>query len=118
MQKYRVRNLTRDTVIGDSIECAGSSKERTRGLLGRTVLAPGEGLWIVPCEGVHTFFMKFALDLIYLDRKHVVRKVVRNVAPWRLSFCLTAHSILELPVGAIDSSATLSKDQLALDALS
>ena len=87
-------------------------------LLGRTGLALGEGLWIVPCEGVHTFFMKFALDLIYLDRKHVVRKVVRNVKPWRLSFCLTAHSILELPVGAIDASATGPKDQLALDALS
>ena len=51
-------------------------------------LNDGEGLWIVPCEAVHTFFMKFAIDLIYLDRRHHVKSVVREVRPWRFSACL------------------------------
>ena len=71
----------------------------------------------MPCEGVHTFFMKFALDLVYIDRKHVVRKTVANVPPWRLSLCLPAHSIVELPAGTIDSSATRKGDQLAFEPL-
>ena len=62
-------------------------------------LEAGTGLWIVPCESVHTFFMKFAIDLVYVDRKNKVRKVRHAVPAWRLSACLTAHSILELPAG-------------------
>ncbi len=110
-----VRNLTRGTLIGDRIDVAGTSAERTRGLLKRAGLSEGEGLWIVPCEGVHTFFMKFPLDLIYIDRKHLVRKAVANVRPWRLSMCIMAHSILELPAGTIERSGTKCRDQLALE---
>lgn len=113
--KYRLRNLTRGTSLGDAIDLADTSAKRTRGLLKHTELRAGEGLWIVPCEGVHTFFMKFALDLVYIDRKKVVRKAVSNVAPWRLSLCLPAHSIVELPVGAIASSDTRKGDQLVFE---
>jgi uncharacterized protein len=70
-------------------------------LLGRHGLAPGEGLWIVPCEAVHTFGMKFAIDLVYLDRQYRIRKIRRNVHPWRLSACLVAHSVIELAAGAV-----------------
>src|SRR5579863_3918709 len=115
--KYRLRNLTRGTVLGDGLDLADTSEKRTTGLLKHTGLRPGEGLWIVPCEGVHTFFMKFAIDLVYIDRKHVVRKAVPNVAPWRLSMCLPAHSIVELPAGTIDPSATRKGDQLAFEAI-
>jgi uncharacterized membrane protein (UPF0127 family) len=58
------------------------------------------------------FFMKFAIDVVYVDRKRTVRKLVRNLKPWRVSMCLAAHSVVELPVGAIDSSATQKGDQL------
>jgi uncharacterized membrane protein (UPF0127 family) len=113
--KYRLRNLTRGTLLGDAIDVADTSEKRTTGLLKHTELRAGEGLWIVPCEGVHTFFMKFAIDLVYIDKKHMVRKTVPNVAPWRLSMCLPAHSIIELPAGTIDPSATCKGDQLAFE---
>jgi len=116
--KYRLRNLTRGTVVGDAIDIADTSAKRRTGLLKHTGLNAGEGLWIVPCESVHTFFMKFALDLVYLDRRHVVRKAVTNVVPWRISVCLSAHSIVELPVGAIAASGTVKGDQLAMEPVS
>jgi uncharacterized membrane protein (UPF0127 family) len=113
--KYQVRNITRGTILGDAIDLADTSEKRTTGLLKHTGLRGGEGLWIVPCEGVHTFFMKFAIDLVYVDRKHVVRKVVSNVGPWRLSMCLPAHSIIELPAGSVVPTATCRGDQLAFE---
>jgi uncharacterized protein len=102
----RVANVTRGTVLATQLELAGTGAARRKGLLGRVKLSPGEGLWIKPCESVHTFFMRFAIDLVYLDRKHRVRKVRSNVGPWRLSACFLAHSVLELPVGTIHSSRT------------
>jgi uncharacterized protein len=113
--KYRLRNETRGIVIGDSIDLADTSQKRTVGLLKHKELLPGHGLWIIPCEGVHTFFMKFAIDLVYIDKKNVVRKVVPNVAPWRLSVCLSAHSIIELPAGAIAPDSTRKGDQLVFE---
>ncbi len=106
--------MTRGTSIGEAIVTAGSSAERRTGLLKHERLDQGSGLWIVPCEAVHTFFMKFALDLIYLDRKHRVRAVARNVKPWRFSACLTAHSVVELPVGTIDRTGTQKGDEVEL----
>jgi hypothetical protein len=112
--KFRVRNVTRGTSIGDAIETAESSAQRRTGLLKHERLNEGEGLWIIPSEAVHTFFMKFAIDLIYLDRRHHVKSVVREVRPWRFSACLSAHSILELPTGTIDRSQTQKGDELEL----
>lgn len=110
--RLRVMNMTRQTELATSLEAAKSSARRTKGLLGRRGLAPGEGLWIVPCEAVHTFGMKFPIDLVYLDRKHRVKKVRSNVPPWRLSACLVAHSIIELPAGTIHATQTQTGDLL------
>ena len=107
-----VRNITRGTTLGDSIDKADTSAKRRTGLLKHTGLDQGEGLWIVPCESIHMFFMKFALDVIYIDRKHRVKKVVRNLKPWGMSACLSAHSVLELPVGTIDRTGTQPGDEL------
>ena len=112
--KFRVTNVTRGSCIGDAVVSAESSAERRTGLLKHTKLEPGSGLWIVPCEAVHTFFMKFPLDLIYLDRKRRVKSVVRNVRPWRFSMCLPAHSVIELPVGTIDRTQTQNGDEVEL----
>ena len=100
------------------MEVADTSRKRNVGLLRHTGLEPGEGLWIVPCESVHTFFMKFAIDLVYIDRKQKVRKVRRAVPPWRLSACLTAHSILEFPAGTIERTGTQPGDELTIEKLS
>jgi uncharacterized protein len=113
--KYRLRNVTRGTLLGDAVDLADTVAKRRTGLLKHTGLRAGEGLWIAPCESVHTFFMKFALDLVYLDRKHIVRKTVSNVPPWRMSMCVLAHSIVELPAHSIELSDTRKGDQLVFD---
>ena len=112
-----MRNQTRNTVLGEAVEVADTSEKRRVGLLKHARLDPGSGLWIVPCESVHTFFMKFPIDLVYLDKQRKVRKVRHAVAPWRLSACLAAHSILELPAGTAEKSGTLRGDELLIEKL-
>jgi uncharacterized protein len=107
-------NTTRGTVLAASLELAGTGETRRKGLLGRESLLPGEGLWIAPCESVHTFFMRFAIDLVYLDRSHRVKKLRSNVGPWRISACFSAHSVLELPVGTISTSQTECGDTVEI----
>lgn len=112
--RLRIANLTRQTELASCAELADHGAARNKGLLGRTSLPPGSALWIVPCESVHTFFMKFPIDLVYIDRSKRVKKVRGNVGPWRLSACLTAHSIIELPAGVIESTKTIAGDQLQI----
>jgi len=116
--KIQVQNLTRNVELADRAEVADTSAKRRTGLLKHTGLAPGEGLWIVPCESVHSFFMKFTIDVLYLDRKHRVKKIRPEMAPWRISGCLTAHSVLELPAGTITRTGTVRGDQLEIKNLS
>jgi hypothetical protein len=110
-----VRNQTRDTILAHAAEVADTSAKRRTGLLKHERLEPGEGLWIVPCESVHTFFMKFPIDLVYLDKRRKVRKARSAVRPWRLSACLLAYSVLELPAGTVEQSGTQVGDELAID---
>ncbi|MGA2535075.1 MAG: DUF192 domain-containing protein [Terracidiphilus sp.] len=110
--RLQVANKTRGTLLASSLEVADTGFRRNKGLLGRKGLARGEGLWIIPCESVHTFFMQFAIDLVFLDRDNRIRKLRANVGPWRLSACLSAHSILELPAGTIRDSRTERGDML------
>ena len=116
--RMEVVNVTRGTVLATNLEVANTGAKRNKGLLGRVGLGSGEGLWIVPCESVHTFFMQFAIDLVYLDRKHRVRKVRSSVGPWRMSACLSAHSILELPAGTIRETSTVTGDLIELTVIS
>jgi uncharacterized membrane protein (UPF0127 family) len=115
--QIKVRNRDRGTIVAEAAEVADSSAKRRTGLLKHDRLEPGSGLWIAPCEAVHSFGMRFAIDLVYLDRKKKVRKVRREMIPRRLSACLTAHSVLELPVGAVDASRTEPGDQLEFEKL-
>ena len=112
-----MRNQTRNASLGGAIDVADSSAKRRTGLLKHNRLEPGEGLWIVPCESVHTFFMKFPIDLVYLDKSRKVRKVRKAVPAWRLSACLTAHSVLELPAGTAEETGTKAGDVLEIEKL-
>lgn len=114
--RLQVRNLTRQTMLASSLQVADDGARRRTGLLGRKQLPPGEGLWIVPCEAVHTIGMQFPIDLVYLDRKHRIKKVRRNVSPWRLSACLSAHSVLELAAGTIHSTQSRPGDRVEFSA--
>jgi hypothetical protein len=110
--RLTVRNPSRQTVLATRLEVADTGPKRNKGLLGRKGLETGGGLWITPCESVHTFFMRFPIDLVYLDRRNRVRKVRSAVGPWRVSACLSAHSILELPAGVVLATKTQKGDIL------
>jgi uncharacterized membrane protein (UPF0127 family) len=110
----RIVDVTRQTELGHRIETADRGPKRRKGLLGRDGLAAGEGLWIVPCEAVHTFAMRFPIDLVYLDRKHRVVKVRHAVVPGRISGCLRAHSVLELPSGTALNAQVHPGDMLEI----
>ena len=71
------------TVCGVDAEVAESFAARAKGLIGRRGLEPGKGLLIRRCNCIHTFFMRFAIDATFLDRRGAVVKVVRNIRPWR-----------------------------------
>ena len=77
----RITNLTRHVEIAHFVDVADKGAKRRKGLLGHERLSAGEGLWIVPCEAVHTFGMQFPIDLIYLDRDKRVKKDQK----WRAS---------------------------------
>jgi len=110
----RARNVTRETIVAERVEVAGTSEARRRGLLGRTGLEAGTGLWLVPCEWVHMFGMKFAIDIVVLDKNDVVVGVQEALRPgWIGKLFWGAHSTLELPVGAIRASSTAKGDRIA-----
>ncbi len=87
--------------------------ERARGLLGRPALEWGQALWIEPCSNVHTFGMRFALDLAFLDALGVVKKLVRDVQPLRISGSWGAQITLEMRSGQLDRMALRVGDTLA-----
>jgi uncharacterized membrane protein (UPF0127 family) len=105
-------NLTKQIQLAHSIEVAGDASTRRKGLLGRSALSAGEGLWIVPCEAIHTFGMQFPIDLVFMDRNKIVKKVRHGVVPGRLSMCLSAYSVLELASGSIRLTGTGPGDKL------
>lgn len=111
----RIRNITRGAELARAADVADTSKKRRTGLLKHTSLPAGEGLWIVPCEGVHTFGMKFPIDVLFLDRKRKVLKIRAGMARARIAFCLRAHSVLELPAGTAAATGTLPGDQLEFE---
>ncbi len=76
--------------------------ERNRGLLALPPLSEGEGLLINPCSSIHTFSMKYPLDLVYLDKALKIVKIVENIAANRVSLCWRAKSTLELKSGEVE----------------
>ena len=110
-----VANLTRGTLLGDRIEVADTSMSRFLGLIPKHGLNAGEGLLIKPSSGVHMFWMRFAIDVIGLDRQMRVVRIWRNLKPWRMtSVSMKMQIALELPVGQIDAGQVELGDVLEL----
>ncbi len=110
----RVENRTRAILLGDAIDVANTSSKRRTGLLKHAGLAKGQGLWIVPCEAVHTFGMKFSIDVLFLNKKRKVLKIREDMGRRRIALCLRAHSVLELPAGTVAATGTQPGDELEL----
>jgi uncharacterized membrane protein (UPF0127 family) len=115
LPKLRVRNQSRNSVLADRADIADTSAKRRTGLLKHTGLEPGQGLWIAPCEAIHTFRMKFSIDVLFLDRKRRVLKVKNDMQRGRMAACLRAHSVLELPSGTAVATQTVIGDQLEFE---
>ncbi len=105
-------NRDRASNVATRVRIAGTSRERKQGLMGVSDFEEGQGLWIVPCEAIHTFGMKIALDSIFLDKKLRVKSLKTDLQPRRVAICLKAYSVLELPAGTIAKSGTRIGDQL------
>ncbi len=98
------------------LELADSMWRRMKGLLGRTHLPVDQALWIPQCRSVHTFFMKFPIDLIFLDRDLVVRKTFKHVNPGRLIWPVwSASSVIELQAGFLDKNPIRVGEKLHVD---
>jgi len=101
-------NATRNAPIAAKVEKADTSASRNKGLLGRASLPADEALWIVPCPMIHTFFMQFPIDVLFLDTNLTVRRVIEDLRPWRLSpYVFSAHSVLELQGGVLKGSVSV-----------
>jgi uncharacterized protein len=97
-------------------EVADTAPSRMVGLLGRDSLAPGHGLILEPCKLIHTFMMRFAIDVVFFDRKGRVTRAVRAVRPSRFAWGgLRARSTLELPAGTLGPTTVQRGTQLRLD---
>jgi uncharacterized membrane protein (UPF0127 family) len=115
VNRLRITNRRSGEMLTTHAGIANTSELRRRGLLKHTSLEPGDGLWIAPCEAVHCFGMKFAIDVIYLNKQKKILKMRPNMGKNRISFCLLAHSVLELPAGTIDKTGTVVGDELEFE---
>ena len=113
MQTVQILNITKGTTIAQKGQIATSPIKRLVGLLGRKNLSPNQALVLRPCSGIHTFFMRFALDVLFLDRNMRVIKLIQNYPPNRLSPTIWgAKIVVELPVGKIAKTHTSLDDIL------
>lgn len=99
-------------VVCDRCVVAASPFSRMKGLLGRSALRPGEGLLLRPASAIHTFFMRFPIDAVFLDREWRVVGIAGDVAPWRTAGRKGAKAVLELPAGESARHGLRLGDQL------
>lgn len=104
------KELARNLSVADTIFT------RAKGLLGRRSLLQGEGLLIRPCKGVHTFLMKFPIDVVFLDRQNRIIETVEHLQPQRMTRVLLASAgVLELPAGTVQASDTVIGNLIVMD---
>ncbi|MHB8876269.1 MAG: DUF192 domain-containing protein, partial [Myxococcaceae bacterium] len=107
---------TRGKVLATRAEEATGFGDRFLGLMGRRELPFGEGLHLVPCNSIHTFFMRIPIDALFLDAEGKVRKAFPGLSPWRVTgVYFKVRSVLELPAGTVAGSGTLEGDELVFE---
>jgi uncharacterized membrane protein (UPF0127 family) len=110
-------NRTRNAYLAGHVRLAATHWSRFRGLMATEAarFPAGEGLWIVPCHGVHTFAMRFPIDVVYLDGDKVVVHLEENLKPWRFApVRIRAASVLELPSHTLSSTRTAIGDAIEI----
>lgn len=110
MKAYNVRNSKE---LSNNVAVADTLLKRMKGLLGKKEMLNGEALWIKPCISVHTFFMKFPIDVIFLDRRSRIIAAISNLKPNHITrLYLQAASVLELPEGVLEATDTKVGDEI------
>jgi uncharacterized membrane protein (UPF0127 family) len=107
-------NASTRAAVASSVEIAQTSAQRRRGLLGRDGMAAGSALVITRCNAVHTFGMRFRIDVAFVDRHGLVRKVVEDLAPWRIALSPLATTVIEFPAGALKNGLLMPGDRVSL----
>ena len=119
MRRLLARNTSLNTVIADRVDVAAGRAARALGLLARSGLEPGEALWIVPSRGVHTWGMRFAIDVLALDEDGNVVDAVSRLRPWRVRLPRKGTAgVLELPAGTLEASQTVLGHRVVLEMVS
>ncbi|MEM9446345.1 MAG: DUF192 domain-containing protein [Verrucomicrobiota bacterium] len=109
----------KDQVICSRCEYCSSMSFRMKGLLGRDSLDIGSGILLRPCNSIHMFFMKFAIDAIFLNKKNQVVRIYHSIKPWRMTpVIFSAYSTLEMEAGVCHDFGLQEGDQLELHFLS
>ena len=101
-------------LVALSVEVAGTRSSRRRGLLGRDRLEEASAMLLAPCAAVHTAGMRFAIDVVFLDRQGFTVKVVRDLRPWRIALASGARAVVEMPAGSLRWGEVLPGDRLYL----
>ncbi len=105
------------SVVCERCVVADRMLSRMKGLLGRRSLPAGEGLLIRPAPSIHTFFMRFPIDAVFLSRAGKIMKISADVGPWRTRSCRRAYAVLELAPGQAQSRGITTGDHLEAEAL-
>ncbi|MDR1990386.1 MAG: DUF192 domain-containing protein [Acidobacteriaceae bacterium] len=113
--RYTLRNTRTQASVASTLLTAFDSKSRNRGLLGRNGLPSGTALLLAPTNAVHTCFMKFPIDIVFLSKDGTVTKVRAAVGPWRFAASWSAFATLELEAGACEGGRLVAGDRLLLD---
>jgi len=107
MKTVQVHNATKNVVIAQQVQIAATYMQRMKGLLGRDGLSANEGLILKPCNSIHTFFMRFPIDVIFVDRNMRVNKLIQNMPSSRFSpLVWRSQMVIELPSGTIAQTNT------------
>ncbi len=110
-----ILNETRNTTLATRVRVADTLWTRGRGLIGMPPLQPGEALIICPCKGIHTWFMSYPIDVVYVDRENRVLDLDETVPPWRFGRVRPRSKyVIELPAGTLRRTSTQPGDQLML----
>jgi uncharacterized membrane protein (UPF0127 family) len=112
--EYRLRNRRTGTFIAERVVGAFDSASRNRGLLKRDSMPEGEALIIAPCNAIHTWFMRFDIDVAFVSKTGAVLKIRHRVRPWRLAASLRAFAVIELAGGVLEATGSQSEDVLEL----
>lgn len=106
-------NMTKNRVIVEKVERADGMLLRMKGLLGRKTLGSNEALWIPMANGIHTWFMNFAIDAVFVDSKLRVKGLRKNIAPWKVVLPIwAARDVFEVAAGTIENKNIEVGDQL------